>query len=511
MSLRNIQDIAKKNLTVFMFVYVLFLGIVDHLLKFVLNGNINLSHIHFFVNTVAIGSLFLLLILVHFITQKRSRLNRAIFDVSSVYWPIGLAPLVTYILNGSLAPLNVSEFSQILGVITFGEDINLGLSIFILIPLLLVLKRQISYGSAMFENFIESLSCFALCMASFIAVFSHLSIFPDIEALNNVDHNLHLSLLFCILILELALITFLLLYLGKREMLRSHLSNLKGFRTMHFVSMTIVGFVVLSQIDKYALDFIDPLNIPFFVLIPLTMALTWQFTAMVNDIYDIKIDRLVHPDRPLVKGEIDVRSYWNIAITLALFSLFISLFFGLLLMFLNLTFMIAALLYSIPPVRLKERLYGYVCVGYASVVAFLSGIYSSVVWNLNVEWGIIGSIRYIPLLPDILPISLIIFVVLSISPYINALPDYEGDKESGVKSIYTIYGLEQGKKIVSILIIFLFLSPLPLLHGSIDILVLTPISFFSAWLFYRYEDHRYIFMLYFVVILYILLRYTGQI
>jgi len=241
------------------------------------------------------------------------------------------------------------------------------------------------------------------------------------------------------------------------------------------------------------------------------MVLTWQFSAMINDIYDTDIDKFVHPDRPLVTGEIDVKIYRNTAVAFAILSLLISLYFGVLLMLLNLTFLIAALLYSIPPIRLKDRAYGYVCVGYASVVALIHGGYSPISWSLAIEQGRYFLFEGLPIYDDLLSVSLIIFLALSISPYINALSDYEGDKRSGVRNIYTIYGREKGKKIMTVLVVVLFLSPISLLQGTLDLIIMIPISLIAAYVFYVHEDHRPIFGMYFLVILYSMVRYIGYI
>ncbi|MGM0406261.1 MAG: hypothetical protein ACQEQM_09000, partial [Thermoplasmatota archaeon] len=81
------------------------------------------------------------------------------------------------------------------------------------------------------------------------------------------------------------------------------------------------------------------------------------------------------------------------------------------------------------------------------------------------------------------------------------------DKKGGVKSIYTIYGLEKGKKIVSILILFLFLSPLLLFNSTVDILMLLSTSMASVLIFYLFEKYQAIFGIYFLVLIYVLARF----
>ncbi|MBS3817240.1 MAG: UbiA prenyltransferase family protein, partial [Candidatus Thermoplasmatota archaeon] len=97
--------------------------------------------------------------------------------------------------------------------------------------------------------------------------------------------------------------------------------------------------------------------------------------------------------------------------------------------------------------------------------------------------------------------------VFSISPLINAVSDYEGDKKAGVRNLYTIYGFEKGKKMVSILIVILFLTPLLIFHSLVEIIFLLVLSLISAFIFYRYEKYKVVLGLYFIVLIYILIRF----
>jgi len=77
--------------------------------------------------------------------------------------------------------------------------------------------------------------------------------------------------------------------------------------------------------------------------------------------------------------------------------------------------------------------------------------------------------------------------VFSLSPFINAIYDFEGDKKAGVRNIYTVLGFEKGKKIVSYLIIILFLTPLLIFQGTTDMLQILPASIISSFIFYKFE------------------------
>jgi len=506
----EIRSLAMENTVLFVLSYLLLISALDSSFKMLLGTNLNISLPYFYLNVLSFGILyFLLLSILHFFSNTDS-INNSVMKLSSIFWILATAAVITCAVGGNISFLNLMNLSSIKELLLFGNKINNGLSVFYLIVLLMSIliienSKKDKLKSSIFGLF-GALSSFI----SFLVVFSQYNI-TGISGNDpfSIGYQKHLGTLLLILLTQLFLVAMIFLFIWKRDMLKNYFSNIKGFRSLHFVSMTAVGFIVLSQLNGHIFEFTDPANLTFFVLPPLCMVLTWQFTAMVNDIYDIEIDRVAHPDRPLVTGQISLSTYRNTAIVLAVLSLMISLYLGLLLTLLNLTFITAAIMYSKPPVRLKERVYGYICVGYASVVAFHFGVYSQILWPLSVKQGRWFILEGVPIFRDIFSISLIIFVALSISPYINALSDYEADKKTGVNNIYTIYGRETGKKIVTVLIIFLFLSPLPLFYDLLDLALFLPISLIAAYIYYTHEDHRPIFILYFMIILYSVVRYTG--
>ncbi|MFW6041201.1 MAG: UbiA family prenyltransferase [Thermoplasmatota archaeon] len=431
--------------------------------------------------------------------------------LSSIFWLLAVAPVITCTIDGNISYLNLMSWSSMKESLLFGNEVNNGLLLtyFIIMLLMGILIIENSRKDKL-KSSTSGLFGALLSFVSVLFIFSQYNI-TGIRGtdLSSIAYHRHLGTLLLILLIQLFLVVIIFSLIWKKEMLKNYISNMKVFRSLHFVAMTAVGFIVLSQLDGYIFEFTDPVNLTFFVLPPLCVVLTWQFTAMVNDMYDIEIDRVAHPERPLVAGEISFLTYRNTAIVFAVLSLLISLYLGFLLALLNLTFIVAAMMYSINPIRLKERVYGYVCVGYASVVAFHFGVYSHILWSLSVKEGRWFFLEGVPIFSDVVSISLIIFVALSISPYINALSDYEADKKSGVKNIYTIYGREKGKKIVTVLIVFLFLSPLSLFYDLLDLALFIPLSLTAAYIYYTFEDHRPIFILYFMIILYSVLRYTG--
>lgn len=305
-----------------------------------------------------------------------------------------------------------------------------------------------------------------------------------------------------VLLLELVLGFSLTVYLYDPRAFRSLLNSIKPMRTLHFVGLTTIGFLLAYSIqgEMFLLDIS--------VILPvLCIVLMWQFSTMINDYFDIDTDQLVHPDRPLVKEKMDPVTFKEIGIVSGFLSLLLSLLLSLELFLLNLGFFIAGIAYSVPPITLKNRIYGHVCVGYASLTAFLFGLYGTFSFR-NVDLFLIEINSRVTFFPDIFAFSVIIFVVFSISPLINAIDDFEGDKKAGVKNIYTVYGFETGKKIVSILIIFLFLSPIMIFNTRLDLIIIFPASVISSIVFYKFENYKFVLGLYFLILIYILIKFS---
>ncbi len=499
----------KENILLFILFFLLSISLFDTLFKLLIDRGLRVSLSYFYLNSLSFGMLFFLfLFLLHIFSEQRS-IKGSVIKLSSIFWLFCLSPILTMVFGGEISHLNIMRWSDIVEFFLFANDLNTGLIIIFLVSGLLGVIIARDNENDHLERVFSSVGGVLLSIICFVLFFQLGLTGIQNSDISSVNYNKHLGLLLSIYLVQLMIvISAFATFLDKKRM-KKYLSNMKLFRSLHFAMMVLIGLVVLSRSPYRPFNVFDQTNITFFFLAPLMMVFTWQFTAMVNDIYDREIDRLAHPERPLITGEIRVKNYKNIAICFAVVSLLISFYFGILLMLLNLSFIIAAILYSVPPIRLKERIFAYLCVGYASAVAFLSGFYSPVMWSLIVEHSRFVSLENIPVPREVLSISLIIFMTLSVSPYINALSDFEGDKRAGVKNIYTIYGREKGKKIVGALVVLLFLSPLSLFPTTIDLLLMLPLSLVAFYFYYVLEEHRFIFILYFLIIIFYLTRYLG--
>ncbi len=466
----KIFTLGEKNPRL-VFFYLLILGIGQSLFQMFISGSNTLIPLGLNLNFFNLSLIFFLMIVVYKTFIPTLRIKQIISEITIFYWLVIFLPLVR---NFSFGPF----------LLPVGFALLVGGSI--------LKKRSNMYGEKLSEVIYPSLGSVLLLLSSLLLVEFQTEFFSGISS----------PLRLVVLSLENIILVSLLLFITDRGVLRAFMKSVKPFRTLHFFGIVLIGAVVGSALSEA--PFLTANNI--LLWIPIScMVLTWQFSTMINDYHDIQTDRIVHPDRPLVKGKIDKTLYKRVGLTCALLSLLLSISLSLELFILDLIFVIAGISYSVPSIRLKDRAYGHICVGYASTVAFLFGVYG--IYSLkDVDLLLNYSGGFVPFFPDILSFSVIILVVFSVSPLINAVGDYEGDKKTGVQNVYTVYGLKKGKKIVSVLIILLFWTPLLVFHSMVDFLLVLPTSLLAAYLFYRYERYRVVFGLYFIIISYIILK-----
>lgn len=536
----NLSQIAeldlKRNIPLFIFLYVFTVGSIEYTIRSILSPAIQTSISILYLNIFTTALLFLIFLIIYRVLTPTLSFPKTVKHLFSFFWLKTFVPIVNDLNGVGVQEITVIKTEELFDNLLFIDIGNLGIvfvtySFAILVSFLVFvhIKRIKTVFSAAAKTVLSFLAVIAGSLHVFLRWRVDLDFSKDmvvvyrifefdlknsIQGFSEVEHiyfsiNQSYHLRIVLLLIEIVITLCILLYLVDKKALRSLFKNIKPYRSLHFASMVFIGAMIVNEIQPSdALDLTNILHIsPLFFAIS-CMILTWQFTAMLNDIYDMDIDKTAHPSRPLISGIIDERTYLGLAILAATLSLMLSLLLGPIHFVLNFTFILAAMAYSIPPIRLKNRVYGYVCVGYASVVALLFGIYSPRAWYLGVNIGADRIVRAIPFFPDIFFISVLLFVVLSISPLINAVSDYEADRRSGVRSLYTVYGFEKGKKIVAVLIVILFLSPLLLINDLLDMVFIIPISFLASIIFYRSEDHRPVFGLYFIIILYSLLRFV---
>ena len=315
--------------------------------------------------------------------------------------------------------------------------------------------------------------------------------------------------------------TALITYVKNRPLFTSFLKTIRPARMIHGMTMVLVGVLVGGILEIFY-----PLHWPYIFLGMVSIACSWQFTTMWNDIYDITIDKISHDSRPLVSGAMEINQYKQISFIFAIIAACSSFLLGPIPFILIILCLLFGYAYSAPPFRLRERIGSTMVIGTGSLLAYLVGVFTPSFWLVRTHGWIMNTEGILvpdpltystvyygvphPITWTIMAVGLIIWVALSLAPIISSYEDTEGDAESNVKSIHTVYGKPTGKKIILIIIPVLFLFPLLLFNSMLDILLFMVFSLLGVLSFRELESAKPIFLFYFIEIIYCMLRFSGM-
>lgn len=264
------------------------------------------------------------------------------------------------------------------------------------------------------------------------------------------------------------------------------LKSARPVQTLFFIALALIG-VAISGIESYYFVFLKVLIVSFL----------WQYNIVLNNIHDKKIDVAENRKTPVTEKIVDVDIYKKIGLCF----LAVSLLLGFLMqnqvfILLVIVYAILAVIYSVPPFRLRNHILSTFFIGMGSVISFFIGYFQSI---------------YTPIAYDILLFSFLIFIATSAGTLTKDIKDFRGDRKAGVRNIFTVYGIKRGKQISSLLLLFSFLLPLVLFFSFTDVLFLITISLISFYIFWEFEDYRPVIFMSFIVLVYCLLRLKGVI
>lgn len=300
------------------------------------------------------------------------------------------------------------------------------------------------------------------------------------------------SMILYFLTVSLVLLT-LLLYVNNKRVFAGLLGAMKTK-----IAVVFAGLVLVGASFGGAGWLFNPLKADFsrVFLSAIAIALAWVYAAAVNDIYDIRIDRVSNKRRPLPRGTLSMEQLKTFAILSALASLLISIPLGIYHFAIVSGCLLLGTIYSAPPLRLRKRLLWSPCtIGAGAVLASLIGLVCVKI-TFSFE-NVVGGI--------------LIFWAFSTASCAKDLSDYEGDKKAGVRTVFTVFGLKRGTRITQLLLFTAFLSPLILFHQLVDIVVFLSFATSMALLFGRFKKYNLVLLLYFITLVYCGCRLLGVI
>jgi len=211
---------------------------------------------------------------------------------------------------------------------------------------------------------------------------------------------------------------------------RAIVRDARYLRIAHYTFLFALGLVVAGERVEWGL-FATWVRV---VLAFCALTFAWIFAVMNNNIYDLELDRINAPERPLVTGEVNFEQYrketWWVGALALLFAGTISTIALMMVML----FCAAYFVYSSPPVRLKRRcLVSKFVIGLNSGLSFVLGccLFSL---RLDAPAGWVWLVA----------------VWFSLGAHIIDLKDVEGDAAAGIKNFSTMLGVARAKKVFGV-------------------------------------------------------------
>lgn len=182
------------------------------------------------------------------------------------------------------------------------------------------------------------------------------------------------------------------------------------------------------------------MEISIYLLVPLSASLIAAAGNVINDIYDIETDRISHPERVLVLGNLDIKRAWLLNFLLNTTAVFITLFISKTL--LVIAVLTIVLLYFYSTHLQKLPLIGNITVAILTGAAFL---YGGVAVD-NISSAIIPAVFAI--------------MINLIRELVKDTQDMEGDLKNGYQTFPIKFGVLNTHKLIIALSIFLILMTL---------------------------------------------------
>jgi len=214
----------------------------------------------------------------------------------------------------------------------------------------------------------------------------------------------------------------------------------------------ITGFLIASN---WALDKLQNL-----ILSAIIVGLTSAGGYVVNDIYDIEIDKINKPNRPLPSGRIGIKEAWYITLISFIASIILSFFLNNILLII-ITLLVIISLYLYAKEIKRSGFWGNLIVATDSALVFLYGALSY-------------TQDFSKVLPSIVPFLYSFLLTIS-REIIKGIEDYHGDKAHNVMTLPVRLGIVRAWRLSKIMLIFIILiSPLPIIifHFNIFYLIL---------------------------------------
>jgi len=207
---------------------------------------------------------------------------------------------------------------------------------------------------------------------------------------------------------------------------------LPEYALVMLVGVLVGATVTLSRLPSF--DAVKWVLLSFFLLV-------FGFNAL-NGVFDVMIDKINKPGRPLPRGELTKNETFFASVLFYAAGLFIAYTISLDILALALIFIVFSVAYSVPPLKLKSKFMGINFVG-----GVLYGVIPLIAGSLVVDSA------QIPF-----AIAIYVFIIAGIASSIKDFEDHLGDDVYLIRSLPVVFGVNNAAKLVSYSIIFITMA-----------------------------------------------------
>ncbi len=199
----------------------------------------------------------------------------------------------------------------------------------------------------------------------------------------------------------------------------------RPWNALVFAIMTAIGFSLSGGGSAYA-----------FLASCIAAFLIYLGGSTVNDLFDLEVDRHNMAYRPLHRKDFSVDKALRFSEVTCLAALLISATVNVALLFWNLFFIVAAMAYSVPPLRFVSRgILAQFYLGFTTVVLpMASGVLAATGGRFTLS-------------ADAVLLAVSLFMLFSFVLIIKDFKDLEGDAKGGKRTFLLTVGEHSGKKV----------------------------------------------------------------
>lgn len=341
-------------------------------------------------------------------------------------------------------------------------------------------------------------------------------VFPSFDSTKYVQHHLFI---FAYYYLMAAVLVLALSFIALRGRFRRELSALRPFQTAFFAGIVLAGMAMAWEgwgepaLVTRILDRPYWVNLAYAIPAVLSAVLAWQASVIWNDLSDRGSDSPSKGGRVLASGLLSAKVAKEASVILAFTALGVSLLLSSQQFIIMSGILVLAFVYSFPPVRFKNALLSPLLMGAGTFLAFLYGASTpySVVSYVSETPYLTGAVAYPSVYLDVLLVGMFMFLGLVIGSIVTDVDGYEEDRAGGIRTVYTVFGLEKGASYVSVMIFLASLTPLALFSSAIDAAVFPILGAAAALRFRRVRSSREVMVLAMAGLIYAALRFLSLI